>query len=798
MTTIMDVHSETTSLGKMKVGDRGTIKGVEGSDLFRRRILEMGLVPGETVQIVRVAPMGDPIIVNIQGYQLGLRGNQSLAIKVELKSAESECTSFSKNASNAEPIRSTALGSSKPHSIQRVALLGNPNCGKTTLFNALTGLRQKVGNYAGVTVEKRVGKCRLSSGRDVDVLDLPGTYSLCPTSPDERITVDVVKGHVEEMQKIDGVIVVLDASNLARNLLLYTQLAECGLPLVVVLTMVDTAERRGRPVNVAMLERHLGVPVVAINAKRKEGLETLKNALLRAAIPEGSPWKNAASGDKLMADVGARYVWIAGVMRLAVGLAEPKRTVSDQLDQILVHRVAGLAVFTVIMTAMFYMLYIVADPLMQLAQGGITSLGEMCFGFLDEGPLKSLILDGAVAGVGGIVVFVPQIAVLFLCISLLEESGYLARAAFLLDRLLASVGLHGKSFIPMLSAHACAIPGIMAARSIENQRDRLATMFVAPFMSCGARLPVYALLIGVFLAPYGALAQSLTLFGCYSLGILMAILVALVLKKTALKEPPAAFLLELPSYQCPVLTQVLRVVLRNSWMFISKAGTVILGFSILLWAALYYPRLDENSQKSWLVSRGMEWDTYHTAKKVNEELSSLGAEILPEQKNTALLKAGLSPEIFDNYKVLSNEWSGRQVEQSWAGRGGKWIEPLIAPLGYDWKIGIGLIGAFAAREVFVSTMGVVYSVGENNDEESTSLRAAMVADRRSNGAILWTLPTVFSVLVFFVIAMQCMSTIAVMRQETGGWKWPLIQIATMNTLAYILAMAVYQIGTAIS
>ena len=794
----MDVHSETTSLGKMKVGDRGVIKGVEGSELFRRRILEMGLIPGEMVLVERSAPLGDPIIVNIQGYQLGLRKNQALAIKVELESPNSDLWSMCSTVSEAKPVLSAPLGSGKPQGLERVALIGNPNCGKTTLFNALTGLRQKVGNYAGVTVEKRVGKCRLESGLDIDVVDLPGTYSLCPTSPDERIAVDVIKGNFSDMEKIDGLIVVLDASNLARNLLLFTQVAECGLPLIVVLTMVDTAERRGRPVNVATLEQHLGVPVVAINAKRKEGLEDLKRALLRANIPEGCPWKKSLVEDQLLADVGARYAWIAGVMRLAVGLAEPKRTVSDQLDQVLVHRVAGLAVFVAIMTAMFYLIYIVADPLMQLAQGGIASLGEMCFGFLAEGPLKSLILDGAVAGVGGVVVFVPQIAVLFLCISLLEESGYLARAAFLLDRLLAAVGLHGKSFIPMLSAHACAIPGIMAARSIENQRDRLATMFVAPFMSCGARLPVYALLIGVFLAPYGALAQSLTLFGCYSLGILMAIGVALVLKKTALKEPPAAFLLELPTYQCPVLSQVLRVVLRNSWMFVSKAGTVILGFSILLWAALYYPRLDESSQKSWLATRGMEWDTYHTAKKVSEELSSLGAEITPEQQQSALQKAGLSPENLDNYRVLKNEWLGRQVEQSWAGRGGKWIEPLIAPLGYDWKIGIGLIGAFAAREVFVSTMGVVYSVGENNDEESASLRAVMVSDRRANGALLWTLPTVFSVLVFFVIAMQCMSTVAVMRQETGGWKWPLIQIATMNTLAYLLAMAVYQIGTAMT
>jgi ferrous iron transport protein B len=317
----------------------------------------------------------------------------------------------------------------------------------------------------------------------------------------------------------------------------------------------------------------------------------------------------------------------------------------------------------------------------------------------------------------------------------------------------------------MLSSHACAIPGIMGARSIDNHRDRLATMFVAPFMSCGARLPVYALLIGVFLAPYGPALQSLTLFGCYSLGILVAIATALVLKKTALKAPPSAFLLELPTYQWPDLKQVSRIVWRNSFLFIKKAGTVILGFSILLWASLYYPRMSETQQQTLQ----QEFITSHTTQSNSDQQEQAMQDFL----------------------------AAKQVEQSWSGRLGKAMEPAIAPLGYDWKIGIGLIGAFAAREVFVSTMGVVYSIGEDADEASEGLHQAMEKDQRSNGDALWNLPTVFSVLVFFVIAMQCISTVAVMRQETGGWKWPLIQLFSMNGLAYVMAFLVFQIGSAL-
>ena len=609
--------NDKTHLGGLKVAVQATITSIEGPESFRQRILEMGLIPGEKIVIERIAPFGDPIVVRVQGYPLALRKSQAMAIRVKMN-MEPSSNSFSHLVS---------LEKGAVASIQKVALIGNPNCGKTTLFNALTGLRQKVGNYAGVTIEKREGRCRISSGQDLELIDLPGTYSLNPTSPDERIAVGVLKGELARQQKVDGALVVLDASNLARNLLLFTQVAECGLPLVVGLTMVDTSERKGRPVDVGVLEQYLGVPVIPLNAKRNIGLEELKMALGRARVPMGRPWKDNADNAPITNDVSARYRWIAAVMRMAVGSAEPKKTWSDRIDDVLVHRAMGLIIFALLMTSVFYLIYAVADPMMGAAEEVVASLGKLLFDSMGEGPLKSLLMDGVIGGVGGVVVFVPQIAVLFLCISLLEESGYLARASFLLDRILAAVGLHGKSFIPLLSSHACAIPGIMAARNIDSHRDRLATMFVAPFMSCGARLPVYALLIGVFLRPYGALCQGFALFACYSLGIIVAIITALVLKKTALKEPPSAFLLELPTYQLPLISQVVRVVVRNSWMFVRKAGTMILGFSILLWAALYYPRMDESKTKAVIEQGGMTVVQYNNCDSAQQELDGLEPKV---------------------------------------------------------------------------------------------------------------------------------------------------------------------------
>jgi ferrous iron transport protein B len=811
-------------MDQLAMGENATIHDLDGPDRVRRRLLEMGLVPGEQIQVVRKAPLGDPVVIQVLGYQLGLRKQQTACIQVSRQVTPREASAAAK------PL----IAGDTVSDVGRIALVGNPNCGKTTVFNALTGLHQKVGNYAGVTVERRIGRCQTDAGQ-LNVIDLPGTYSLTPSSPDERVVLEVLRGQQFGEPRPDAVVAVIDASNLARNLLLFTQLVDLGLPMVVALTMNDTAAARGRPVDAAALEAQLGVPVVPLIAHKKQGLDALRAALPQARIAQGKPWRlpavlhqavdqlhadlnghlpesgarrcaerlltgadslidYAKSGDEavvvaverirkqlppnapdpLATDVSLRYGWIRALLPAVLGQTDGRSlgpSFTERLDHLLVHRVAGLGIFAFIMYSLFYLIYTVADPFMGVTEEVIGSFGNLLFGWMETGALRSLLLDGVVGGVGGVLVFVPQIAMLFLCIALLEESGYLARAAFLLDRLLAAVGLHGKSFIPLLSSHACAIPGIMAARNIDNHRDRLATMFVAPFMSCGARLPVYVLLIGVFLAPYGGLTQSLALFGCYTLGMVMAVLIAWSLKKTALPETPSAFLLELPNYQLPLAGQVARTVLLNSWLFVRKAGTVILGFSILLWAALYYPRLNEQAVHAVIQEQGLSVAAYQTAS---------ASEDPQQQAVAAQVDAALN---------------GKQVASSIAGRAGHLIEPVIAPMGYDWKIGIGLVGAFAAREVFVSTMGVVYSVGDEANEESADLHQAMQSDRRDDGSVLWTLPTVISVLVFFVIAMQCISTIAVMRLETGGWRWPLTQLLVMNSIAYVLATLVYQIGS---
>lgn len=729
-----------------------------------------------------------------------------------------------------------------------VALAGNPNSGKSTIFNALTGLRQKVGNYPGVTVEKKTGRCELPDGRWVDVIDLPGTYSLVARAPDEQITMEVLRGLRPDVPPPDVVVVVVDASNLQRNLYLVSQLIELGRPMVVALNMTDVADRRRMPVSASALSNELGVPVVPMVGHRKIGIDQLKRAITEAQIApmpqwklpqpmkdelllvggalaiqesqEGSPeseapihrprtWVNRsdldrrldryraiaermligdlaadiaplmqqepvksllegarqrlerAGVDPIQADVEAHYKWIEQVAMTA-GCTAPgpielppartgrapvaatrARNTTDRVDQWLLHRVWGVAIFLLIMSGLFVSIFWLADPLMSRVEEGIGFLGSLVANAFPEGPLRDLWTDGVVAGVGAVLVFVPQIAILFLFLAILEDSGYLARAAFLMDRLLGKVGLSGKSFIPLLSSFACAIPGILSTRSMENRRDRLATIFVAPFMSCSARLPVYALLIGTFFASFGALARGGILLGLYVLGIVAAVATAWVFKRTLLKGQGQAFILELPPYKRPQVAAILRTMWTNTRAFITRAGTIIFCLSVILWALMYYPRL-------------------------------------PAERAGALDETTVAAE---------------QLQHSYAGRFGRWIEPAIRPLGFDWKIGIGLVGAFAAREVFVSTMGIVYSVGGVEDETGP-LSQAMQEDRYADGSLVWRPLVAASLLVWFVIAMQCMSTLAVVKRETQSWRWPIAMMLYMNGLAYLLSLAVYQVGCA--
>jgi ferrous iron transport protein B len=742
-----------------------------------------------------------------------------------------------------------------------VALAGNPNSGKTTIFNGLTGLRQKVANYPGVTVEKKTGKCKLPGGGVANVIDLPGTYSLISRSPDEQVAMEVLRGLRSDTPAPDAVIVVVDASNLQRNLYLVSQLIELGRPLVVALNMMDVARRRGLAISPERLAAQLGVPVIPLVGHRREGIDALKAAITQAAVAKMPAWKLPAAmseelvvvsgglallapavpldkskaiaerlliGDRasdlqdiwkqepvaslldhagkrlqrlgidpMQADIEAHYHWIDAVASASLvpaceKLIEPgtlnesgkildvagsaddeakvlkrigkKRdgkyaNLTQRVDAILIHKVWGLLIFALIMTTLFVTIFWLAQPIMDAMQNGMVAAGHwLTRGLADDSPLKSLLNDGVIGGAGTVLSFVPQIALLFMFLAILEDSGYLARAAFLMDRLLAKVGLHGKSFIPLLSSFACAIPGIMATRTIENRRDRLATILIAPFMSCSARLPVYALLIGAFFAGYSHFAQAGIMLACYALGIVAAVATAWVFKRSLLKGGATSFILELPTYKLPQVSQVARQVWVNAGKFVTKAGTTILCFSIVLWALNYYPRLP--------------------AAKV----ATITAE--------ARAQAGATDDSVQN-AVMAH-----QSEYSLAGRMGHAMEPAIKPLGFDWKMGIGLVGAFAARETFVSTMGVTYAVGQVGDETG-GLKSAMIADHYANGRPVWTPLVAISLLVWFVLALQCMSTISITRRETGGWGWPIFMLVYMNVLAYVGSLVVFQVGSLI-
>ncbi|HEV2296282.1 MAG TPA: ferrous iron transport protein B [Tepidisphaeraceae bacterium] len=768
-----------------------------------------------------------------------------------------------------------------------VALAGNPNSGKTTIFNALTGLRQKVANYPGVTVEKKTGRCKLADGSWIDIIDLPGTYSLISRSPDERVAMEVLRGLRPDVPAPDVVVVVVDASNLQRNLYLVSQLIELGRPLVVALNMKDVAERRGIDVSAERLAKELGAPVIPIVGHKHKGIAELKAAISQARVApmphwplpeamreeltlvggglaildskEAPPEQASVSdgpvaprawicspddarqidryqaiaerlliGDRapdiadlaqrqpvssllkdatnrlralgiepMQADVEAHYRWIEGVTHAATAFPRstgfqsvssdrkeeqglqthatkpleyqaPQRHLTEKVDAILIHKFWGLVIFGLVMAALFFTIFFIADPLMGGMEAGVGWLGDFVTPYLPEGPIQDLWTDGIVAGVGAVIVFVPQIALLFLFLAVLEDSGYLARAAFLMDRLLAKVGLHGKSFIPMLSSFACAIPGIMATRTMEDRRDRLATIFVAPFMSCSARLPVYLLLIGTFFASYSAFAQGGIMLALYALGIVAAAGTAWIFKRTLLKGRPQAFILEMPTYKVPQLSQVARVVWASTRAFVVKAGTIIFCLSVILWAMTYYPRLPE-----WRATE------VATGARTAYEISTGGR----------LFSYGGS-ETED--QLTDEAIASEQLRHSFAGRFGHLIEPVIRPLGYDWKMGVGLVGAFAAREVFVSTMAITYNAG--NEDETEPLAEAMRSDTYADGSPVWTPLVAVSLLVWFVLAMQCMSTLAIVKRETDSWRWPLFMLVYMNGLAYVVCLGIYQVG----
>ncbi|MCC7054065.1 MAG: ferrous iron transport protein B [Gemmatimonadaceae bacterium] len=694
----------------------------------------------------------------------------------------------------------------------RVALVGNPNTGKSTLFNALTGMRQRVGNFAGVTVERVEGAVRGPAGEQITIVDVPGCYALSPASPDEEIALGVMRGTGGEPMP-DVVVVVADALHLERNLYLVSQVLELGLPTVVALNQVDAAADAGVEVDAVALIHELGVPVIPTIATRGEGLDVLRKAMVAVlaqpapvrpfplppdiadalaplaealmtrgapapiaahdalrllAVPRLESWYGAsrdaiapvvdeariavaaAGSNPRSLEAELRYGWSSAVVaRTVINHNAGARTSSDRIDAVVLHRVWGPVLFVVVMALVFQGIFTWAQPLMTAVEWAVSRLGDAVGALLPEGDLRGLLVDGVIGGVGSVLVFLPQIAMLFLFIGILEDSGYMARAAYLMDRLMRRVGLHGKSFIPMISGFACAVPAIMATRTIEEPKDRLATIMVVPLMSCSARLPVYTLLIGAFVPPVAVLGglfslQGVTMLLMYVLGTVTALAVAAVFKRTLLRGPVRPMILEMPAYRLPNLRTLLQNVWHRAQLFLRRAGTVILSCSVLLWALATYPKSD--------APAGMPAERAH-------EL---------------------------------------QLENSALGRVGKLIEPVVRPLGYDWKIGVSIAASFAAREVFVSTMGTIYGVGDA-DETSLALRDRLRSEvNPATGAPRYSPLVALGLMVFYVYALMCISTVAVTVREAGGgrigWNWAAIQFAYMLGLAYFAALVVYQGG----
>lgn len=685
-----------------------------------------------------------------------------------------------------------------------VALVGNPNSGKTTLFNALTGLRQKTGNYPGVTVEWKEGTAYSQHGKPVRILDLPGSYSLNARSPDERILIEALLGNIPGLAAPQAVLCCVDASNLERNLFLVSQVLELGLPTLVVLNMMDVARRRGLKIDTAKLSERLGVPVVEAEAASGAGIAELRIQLARewpaGRIQMNPPRLIANAIDEILPTLGGkettdatylrgraqlflttdgelplagplqtrvnlwrqrfdreipgwrsglittRYARLGDIVKETVRRFNPsKPRLTDRIDAVLLHPMTGFPVLALVMGLLFYSIFSIAVPFMDGLDGAMGWVGEQLSEWLPEGQLQSLLVDGVIGGVGGVLVFLPQILLLFFFISMLESTGYMARAAFILDRLMSKVGLHGRSFIPLLSSYACAVPGIMATRTIESHKDRLITILVAPFMTCSARLPVYLVMIAALMpddSPRGSLYKALLLVLLYFLGTAMALVFAAIFRRTLLRGPSPTLIMELPEYRMPQWRSVLLEMLDRAWVFVKRAGSIIFALSIILWFLMSYPRQ------------------------------------VVEVGGAAEGDAPLTESVV-------------VIEESFAGQMGRAIAPAFAPLGFDWRITVGVIASFAAREVFVSTMAIVYRVDE---DEAQDLVSAFRASTREDGSPLFTPLTCLSVLMFFVFALQCISTIAIVKRETRSWRWPLFQFVYMFAVAWLVSFAVFQIG----
>jgi ferrous iron transport protein B len=693
-----------------------------------------------------------------------------------------------------------------------IALTGVPNVGKTTVFNRLTGLNQKVGNYPGVTVDKVIGRMKTSFGA-VDILDLPGTYNLYPRSEDEQVVFRVLAGMEADID-VSAVVTIADMSNPERSLFLVTQLIDMGFPTALVLNMEDQALKEGVELNKILLQRLLGIPIITASADRGIGIEEIREAIVEKRFSQGrkvvDPTKfcdeslllkvsgitrqsnsyqalqvlkfkdeerripkevrdrlselveeyNFDSAQAQRLETKARYDHVRGVLSKCLKSPEKKRAgLTRKLDNVFLHPVFGFAIFLAILFLVFQAIFSWAEGPMDFIDTSFAYLAHWFSEMLPSGAISDLITEGIIPGIGGIVIFIPQIALLFAFLSILEGSGYMARAVFITDRLMRPFGLNGRSVVPLISGFACAIPGIMAARTISNRRDRLITIFVTPFMSCSARLPVYIVLIGLLFPESDSTffnAKGSAFFGLYLLGILAALVSAAGLKAILKNERSGTLVLELPRYRVPQLRTVLTTMYEKSKTFIFEAGKIILAISVILWVLASYGPGDSMEQ----AASSVEVPRVKTEKAMHEYQAAVSAE---------------------------------KIQASYAGIIGKWVEPVIRPLGYDWKIGIALICSFAAREVFVSTVATIYSIGADSEDIQTLQELLNNETRDDTGEPTFTFATVWSLLVFYAFAMQCMSTIAIVKRETKSWKWPIIQTVYMTVLAYVSALVVYQL-----
>lgn len=726
---------------------------------------------------------------------------------------------------------------SKPNKTSIVAaLIGNPNTGKSTLFSALAGMNAHIGNYPGVTVEKKVGHLKTDSC-DIQLVDLPGTYSLSPRSLDEMVSVDLLLGRMDDIEKPDVVICIVDASNLERNFYLFSQVLDLGIPAILVLNQIDVAERSGMTIDVEQLKQRLDIPIVVTQAHKNIGIDDLKAELLKtldsregirlnlfpeefnsgieklkASIPDDQKkdWPdyilervlldvNGESENQLkkaglnetsdlidplrleLREAGCpipaiepkvRYQWSRELLMGVLERQESKDKVhqfSDKMDWFLTHWFFGFAVFILMMFAVFQMIYTGAVPLMDTIDGATSFVADGVSSFIPPGMLRSLLVDGIIAGVGGVIIFLPQIILLFLFIAILEDCGYMSRAAFLMDRLMTKVGLTGKSFVPLMSSFACAVPGIMGARTIESSKDRLVTILVAPLMSCSARLPVYVLMIGAFIPAQVYLGgwvglQGMILFGMSALGAVVAIPIAWLLKTFWFPGEPAPFVMELPTFKWPSPRVTFSRVYDRAKTFIVDAGTLIFCASVVVWAASYFP--------------GDHTELHQTTAKI-EQLEKEAPEM-------------------EALQIKHQKLSGELLESSFLGRAGKIIEPAVKPLGWDWKIGVGAIASFPAREVIIATLGTIYSLGGDidmdDDESKGGLVDKMKQSKWSDGRPVFNIPVALSVMVFFALCAQCAATLMVIKRETNGWFYPIFTFAYMTALGYVGALLTYQIS----